>query len=607
MKKSFNSLVDMQERSCKAFANNRFLGYNRGDGYSWITYKEFDEAVKKFRSALASLGVKRGDTVSIISDNRPEWAIAAFATFSLGAKFTAMYETQMAKDWKYIIEDSDSVVTIVANEKIYETVSPWVNEIEKLKYVICIDAPAEKEYSFEAQLKKGAEAGEVEPVHPSESDTAILIYTSGTTGKPKGVILSHGNVVSNINAVHEFFPLTQEDVSLCFLPWAHSFGQVCELYLLMSTGASLGITSPKKLLENAKVIRPTILFAVPRVFNKIYDTIQKKLSKAPPLRQKLFQKGMDVATKRRRLAEENKRSLLLDLQYAFFDKLIFSKIRDLFGGRMRYAISGGAALSKEVAEFIDNINILVFEGYGLTETSPIVSVNYPGCRKIGTVGRPIPGVEVYICDEEQKVLPQGEEGEIVVVGPNVMQGYYKKKEETDKVIFDLDGKRAFRTGDMGKIDDDGFLVITGRFKEQYKLENGKYVVPTPLEEHLKLSGFINQAFIFGANKPYNVALIVPDFEALREWAKEQGIQFNSDKELIQNEKVHQKIGEEIEKFSTEFKGYEKPKKWALLEEEFTVENDMMTPKMSLKRRNIIKTYKDLIESLYSEEAKASAA
>ncbi len=603
MTKRFNTLVDMQENSCKEYANNRFLGVNRGGQYQWMTYAEFGSKVANFRSALSALGVSKGDKVAIIADNRPEWAISAFATFSLGAHFVAMYESQLAKDWKYIIEDSDAVVIIAANEKIYQTVAPWVEDLPNLKHAICLDTSPDKEYSFEYLLKKGSEK-QVEPVFPESSDTAVLIYTSGTTGKPKGVILSHGNIISNINAIHEIFPLSEEDISLSFLPWAHSFGQVCELYLLMSMGSSLGLTNPKQLLDNAKLVQPTLLFAVPRVFNKIYDVIQKKLAKAPPFRQKLFWRGLSVAEKRRQLAEENQRSLWLDLQYAFFDKLIFSKIRALFGGRLRYAISGGAALSKEVAEFIDNINIQVFEGYGLTETSPIVSVNFPGARKIGTVGRPIPGVEVYICDEDQNVLEIGEEGEVVVVGPNVMQGYYKNPEETEKVIFDLNGKRAFRTGDMGMIDQDGFLKITGRFKEQYKLENGKYVVPSPLEEHLKLSGFINQAFIYGDNKPYNVVLVVPDLEFLKEWAKENQLEFSSDEELIKHPKVHAKIGEEIQKYSQEFKGYEKPKKWYILLEEFSIENDMMTPKMSLKRRNIIKAYKDILESLYSEEQEA---
>ena len=212
-----------------------------------------------------------------------------------------------------------------------------------------------------------------------------------------------------------------------------------------------------------------------------------------------------MAAKRRKLAEQNKTSGLLDFQYGIFDKLVFSKVRDRFGGRLKYAFSGGAALSREVGEFINDMNILVFEGYGLTETSPITSCNRPGAHKIGTIGKPIPGVDVYICDEDGNTLPTGSEGEIVVVGPNVMQGYHKRQDATDEVIFQLNGTRAFRTGDMGRIEPDEFIKITGRVKEQYKLENGKYVVPSPLEELLKLSGFINQVFIYGMNKPYNTA------------------------------------------------------------------------------------------------------
>jgi long-chain acyl-CoA synthetase len=341
------------------------------------------------------------------------------------------------------------------------------------------------------------------------------------------------------------------------------------------------------------------LFAVPRVFNRIYDGLQKRMAKESGFKKFMFHRGIKVANQRRKLREQNKESGWLNFQYGIFDKLVFSKVRDRFGGRLKYAFSGGAALSKEVGEFIDNMNILVFEGYGLTETSPIVSANRPGGHKIGSVGRPIPGVEIFICDEDQKPLPIGEEGEVCVVGPNVLQGYHGLEAATNEVIFDLNGKRAFRTGDMGKLDQEGYCYITGRFKEQYKLENGKYVVPSPLEELLKLSGFVNQAFIFGQNKPHNICLVVPDFPAVEEWAQENGITDLSHDSLIANEKVHALIGEELARCGADFKGYERPKKWTLLKDEFSIENDMMTPKMSIKRRNVIKAYQDKIDALYS--------
>ncbi len=602
MSEQLTSLVELQERSCKKFAKNNIFGTKKDGRYQWITYGEFGDLVEKFRGALALLGVERGDKVAVISDNRVEWAVGAYATYSLGAHYVPMYESQLPKDWKYIIDDSGSKVVLTAKEHIYKTVQPWIEELETLQHVICFDTDENNDYSYAAHLKKGAE-NPVDSVQPDSDETAGLIYTSGTTGKPKGVILSHGNIISNVNAVHDAFPMSDADVSLSFLPWAHSFGQTCELHTLISIGAALGLAeSVKTLMDNFMEVRPTLLFAVPRIFNKIYDGLQKKMAKESPLKQFLFNKGMEIASKRRQLEEQGKSSLLVNLQFKFFDKLIFSKVRDRFGGRLRYVFSGGAALSKTVAEFIDNIGIMVFEGYGLTETSPIVTVNRPGKRRMGTIGTTITGVKVYVCDlENGDPLPEGEEGELVVIGPNVMKGYHNKPEETEKVIFELNGERAFKTGDMARIEDGGFVKITGRVKEQYKLENGKYVVPAPLEELLALSGFINQAFIYGMNRPYNIVLIVPDFSALEEWAKEHGIDTSDREVLIKNEKVHELYGKEIEKFAKDFKGYEKPKKWALLLEEFSLDNDMMTPKMSIKRRNVIKHYQSLIDSLYQED------
>jgi long-chain acyl-CoA synthetase len=596
----FRTLVDMQEESCKRFANNQLFGTKIDGAYRWITYQEFARLVDNFRGALAKLGVERGKKVAIIANNRVEWAVGAYATYGLGGHYVPMYESMLPKDWKFILNDSDAAVVIAATETIYNEVAPWIDELDKLEHVICLDTDASNEFSYAHHMKVG-EGNPVASVEPDPAETAGLIYTSGTTGKPKGVILSHSNIISNINAVHECFPMSEEDTSLSFLPWAHSFGQTVELHCMLSMGAALGLCeSIPKLLDNLAEVKPTILFAVPRIFNKIYDGLNKRMAKESGVKRFLFNKGLEVAAKRRKLAEQNKTSGLLDFQYGIFDKLVFSKVRDRFGGQLKYAFSGGAALSREVGEFINDMNILVFEGYGLTETSPITSCNRPGAHKIGTIGKPIPDVNVFICDEEGNTLPTGSEGEIVVVGPNVMQGYHKRQDATDEVIFQLNGDRAFRTGDMGRIEPDGFIKITGRVKEQYKLENGKYVVPSPLEELLKLSGFINQVFIYGMNKPYNTAMVVPDFPAVKEWAQENGISDTSEAALVKNDKVHAKIGEELAKFGAEFKGYERPRKWALLTEEFTIENNMMTPKMSIKRRNVIAAYQDIIDNMYAE-------
>lgn len=593
----FQSLVDMQERVCKRFADQPAIGTKVDGAYRWTSFGEFGKRIDAFRGALALLGVERGDKVAIISNNREEWAVAAYATYSLGAHYVPMYEAQLPKDWEYILEDSGAVVLLAANEEIYRKTVDFAGRVGRLRTVLCLDTSPSNEYSWAAWMAKG-EANPVPSVRPDPSEVAGLIYTSGTTGKPKGVILTHDNFVSNVNSVNSVFP-READVSCSFLPWAHSFGQTAELHCMLSAGCAVGVAeSVNTLMDDFLLVRPTVLFAVPRIFNRIYDGLQKKMAAESPVKKALFNRALAVAARRRQLAQKGQQSAWIEMQYGLFDKLVFSKIRDRFGGRLKYSFSGGAALQKEVGEFIDDIGILVFEGYGLTETSPIATVNSPEARRFGTIGKPIPGVEVLICDEDGKVQPQGTDGEIIVIGPNVMQGYHQQPESTAEVIFDLDGRRAFRTGDMGRIDEDGFVKITGRFKEQYKLENGKYVVPTPLEEHIRLSGYINQAFLYGDNRLFNVCLIVPDFEACAKWCAEYG-EPTDPVAMATSKKLHAMIGQEIEKYSGEFKGYEKPKKWALLSEDFTTDNDLLTPKMSVKRRNVASRYAELIESLYA--------
>lgn len=597
----FTNLAEMQVSSCKRFANNNLFGTKTDGQWVWTTYAAFDEQVVAFRGFLSSLGVRKDDRVAVISDNRVEWAAGAFAAFGLGAWYVPTYEVTLPREWKFILENSGAKVALAATNEIYETLKGFIGEVESLERVIGFELDASHPDSFKKALVDGA-ATPAAIDEPSSEDVALILYTSGTTGTPKGVMLTHGNITSNVNAVHQVFPIGQDDCSLSFLPWAHSFGQTVELHCLMSMGASVGIAeSVPQLIENLAEVRPTLLFSVPRVFNRIYDALQKRMAEDSAVKRFLFNKGIDVARRRRLLEEENKRSPWLDFQYKFFDSVVFSKVRDRFGGRLKYAFSGGAALSREVAEFIDDMNILVYEGYGLTETSPIATANYPGPnnRKIGTIGKPIPGVTIYICDEEQNVLPDEQDGEIVVVGPNVMKGYYKRPDADEEVLTTVEGQRAFRTGDMGRRGSDGFIRITGRFKEQYKLENGKYVSPSPLEEQMKLSGYISQVMLYGFNKPHNIAVVVPDFESLEKWAKQQGISDTSPEALIRNADVEQLMKDEIVKFATDLKNYERPHRVLMVTDEFTPENDMLTPSLKLKRRNVIANFEQQIEDLYA--------
>ncbi len=598
MANEFKNLVEILEHSTETYADEPFIGTKISGQYEWTSYAKFGEMVADFRGALASIGVEGGDTVAVISDNRLEWAVGAYATYSLGAKYCPMYEAQKLKDWEYIIGDSGAKVVLVADEEIYEQVTPLIEDFESLQRVIYFDGPAHSEDSYAALMEHGSKSP-VDAIHPDPDDLCGFIYTSGTTGKPKGVLLSHANLMSNVNGVQEMLTIGPDDISLSFLPWAHSFGQVCELHVLFSMGASMGLVEDvTTIIDNLSEVRPTLLFSVPRIFNRIYDAVHKKMEAEGGIKKMLFQMGLSNSQKIREAKDAGKAAgFLTEKMNGVYDDLVFSKIREKFGGRLKYAFSGGAALSPAVAEFIDNLNITVYEGYGLTETSPISTCNYPGNRKIGSVGKAIPGVELSIIPV--KGYPEGT-GEVCVKGPNVMQGYHNLPEKTEEVLED-DG--TFHTGDLGRIDEDGFLWILGRVKEQYKLENGKYVVPGPLEEQLKLSPYINQVMIEGTNKRHNVALIVVDEQTLMEWAKGRGI---SREELLDHPDVRRLYAEELERVGASITKYERPQDFALIDEEWTPDNEMLTPTLKLKRRKVMEKYGDLIEGLYDGKRGAAA-
>ena len=415
-----------------------------------------------------------------------------------------------------------------------------------------------------------------------------------------------------MSAVHEIFPIERSDRSLSFLPWAHSFGQTCELHCLLSAGSSIAICeSVDKIIDNLAEVHPTLLFSVPRIFNKIYTAVQAQIASKPKPIQELVKAALKVTAKER-AGERLKLHELALLELV--DKLVFEKVRGRFGGKLKFAFSGGAALSREVAEFIDSLGIVVYEGYGLTETSPISTTNVPGARKIGSVGRAIPGVRVEVDETTGErrpadgTRPARLEGELVVYGHNVMKGYLKRPEE-NAAVFTKDG--GFRTGDMGFVVPHGFVFITGRIKEQYKLENGKYVVPTPLEEQLKLSPYVLNVMVFGDNKPHNVALVVANVPAIQKWAGERQMTLPGDPDaLLKDDRVKSLMRTEIEKYGAPFKGFESIQEFALLKEDFTTDNGMLTPSLKLKRRKVVEVYGTVLEQLYAargSKPKAQAA
>jgi long-chain acyl-CoA synthetase len=616
----FTTLVDVFENSMREFAARELFGTKANGRWTWTTYGEFGEMVGKLRGGLSSIGIERGDRVAIIANNRLEWAVAAYACYGLGAVFVPMYEAQSPKEWEFILRDCEARALLVANERVAEKAKYLLDRDGgpgvPLRKLVVIDAgdrttkPGARNGdgahddrigSFADLLASGVEAASI---HPSPEDTAALIYTSGTMGTPKGVVLSHMNLASNVSSIHELFHFSPEDRSLAFLPWSHVFGQVAELHLLISFGSSMAICEgPDKILENLAEVRPTVLFSVPRVFNRLYTAVNQQLSAKPKIVQRMVAAALAVSAKKR---DGYKPKFYEVALLRLVDKIVFDKVRARFGGRLFFTVSGSAALSQEVGAFIDSLGILVYEGYGLTETSPVVSVNVPGARKMGTVGRPIPGCRVQI-DPTPVVDRSADgnggriEGEIVVYGPNVMRGYYNRPADTAEALTNDGG---VRTGDMGFVDGDGFLSITGRIKEQYKLENGKYVVPTPIEEQIKLSPYVANVLVYGDNKPYNVALIVANMPAITKWSQGEQIALPNDANaVLVDPRVRALFKKELERLASGFKGYESIRDFALIATDFTTDNGMLTPKMSLKRRRVIEVYGSLFDQLYGAARK----
>jgi long-chain acyl-CoA synthetase len=600
----FDTLVDIFTQSIEKFPTRELFGTKSGGVWRFSTYAEFGKDVTALRGGLASLGVGKGDKVAIISNNRPEWAVSAYATYTLGAAFVPMYEAQLEKDWEFILDDCEAKVLIAATRAIFEKTKTFLGKVKGLSHIVLLEDDPSANGESTSTYRKLRDAGKEAPiVTPAPSDIAGFIYTSGTTGAPKGVILAHSNIASNVTAVHQVFPMEQDDRSLSFLPWAHSFGQTCELHALFSQGASIGICEAvDKIIDNLAEVKPTLLFSVPRIFNKLYTAVQKQIASKPPFIQKLVKRALRVTAKKRAGEPLGLRDRFV-LQIT--DRVVFSKVRARFGGRLKYAFSGGAAISRDVAEFIDSLGVTVYEGYGLTETSPIATANWPGQRKIGSVGKAIPGVKIVIDSTSGGGEKNGyKEGEIVVYGPNVMVGYHNRADE-NAAVFTKD--KGFRTGDLGYLDKDGFLYITGRIKEQYKLENGKYVVPTPLEEELKLSPYIANAMVYGDNKPFNVAIIVANVDALKGWAKKTELGVEDPGALLSHPKVRALYEKEVEQFSKKFKGFESVNGFALIADDFTTDNGMLTPSLKLKRRKVIEVHGPLIEGLYVKKPKRADA
>ncbi len=589
-----DNLVEILEESVKKYPNNKLFGTKNSSGqYEWITYSEFNRMVDGIRSGLAGLGIKKGDAVGIIANNRTEWAVCCYASYGVGARYVPMYEAELDSMWKYIIKDSEVKALFVSKKEIYEKALTWKNEIDTLKYVFIINETGPGSYQ---ELMENGFKNIVPSFKPTSEDIAGLIYTSGTTGNPKGVLLSHGNFSSQVHALLKaFHMLSDKTRTLSFLPWAHSYGQTAELNTLLMLGGSTGFAeSPATIVGDLQLVKPTMLVAVPRIFNRVYDGIQQKIRDKGGLAQTLFNMGAEENKKKRELAKQGKSSLINELKIKLVDKIVYSKLRELFGGNLELSISSSAALSANIAQFMFDIGAPVYEAWGMTEISPAGTVNTPADYKVGSCGKAIDKVKLVI--DKTGMDPDANDGELIIYGPNVMKGYHNKPEETKATMTDDGG---LRTGDRAYVDKEGFLYITGRIKEQFKLENGKFVYPSAIEEEVKLLGSVEQAMIFGLNKPYTVCVIVPDFVVMKKVAKEKGLP--EDKEaFVKDPKVIKMYEDEInEHLKKTFASYELPKRVLLLSEGFTVENGMLTPTLKLKRREVLKKYQDMIDSLYA--------
>eukprot|EP00536_Pseudo-nitzschia_multiseries_P000338 jgi/Psemu1/299994/fgenesh1_kg.4_\ len=610
---AFKTLHELQEHSSLIFADNELFGTydEQSKTFKYMTYAEYNQKVNQCRSLLKDLGIGEHSKVAIISNNRWEWATIAAATYSLNATLVPMYEAQLPSDWTYILNDSGAHAVFCATQEIFDKVQTEVlPSTPTVKSSLCLDAPLGEEHGFQTALSSNQiDSDGTLMIEPSPEDLAGLIYTSGTTGKPKGVELTHLNFTSNVKGATRSLVkdpkafINESDRSLSFLPWAHSYGQTCELWSLMSSGASMGICrGVPVILEDLQLVKPTTLFSVPTLYKKVFDGVHNLMESAPPLRKKLMKNALAMGEAKVAADKGTRRQLdsFERIKYVILDRLVLSKIRGRFGGNLLRGFSGGAACPAQVIGFMDNIGIPICEGYGLTETSPIITLNVPEHRTVGSVGRPVGGVAVFIIDKNGNELPYGVEGEICCTGPNVMKGYYNNQEATDDVISVApDGKsKMFHTGDMGKMDRDGWVRVTGRIKEQYKLENGKYVVPTPIESAISMSRFINQVVLCGANRPYNIALIVPEWPAIR---AELGSADNStDIELANDTAVKKLIDDEIIHSCAKLKKFEVPKDWAFVAP-FTAANNMLTPKMSIRRHKVMDAYDELISSMYDHD------
>ncbi|HEY2805444.1 MAG TPA: long-chain fatty acid--CoA ligase [Gemmatimonadales bacterium] len=577
-------------------AQRAALRFKQGGTWHDITHTELLDRVMRFAIALRKLGVQRGDRVAILSENRPEWAITDFGCLADGVTDVPIYPTLPANQIRYILADSGAVAIAVSSAAQLAKILEIRAELPGLKHIIAFDANATGPgvISFADHLASGTGGDtarfRAEALTAKPDDLATIIYTSGTTGDPKGVMLTHGNIASNCADAMPSFGLSDNDSTLSFLPLSHIFERMGGHYSVIAAGCTINYAeSIDTLVVNLGEVRPTLVMSVPRVYEKIYARALEN-ALASPVRKRIFFWAKRVGERCADLHFEGREPAgLLAIQYAIAKKLVFSKLQARVGNRLKFFISGGAPLPTDIARFFFAAGLPIYEGYGLTETSPVITVNTPAKHRLGTVGQIIPNVQVKFA----------EDGEICVKGPNVMKGYYNKPEATREAI---DAEGWFHTGDIGELDN-GYLKITDRKKDLIVTAGGKKIAPQPIEGLLKKNKFVSNAVMLGDKRKFGIMLVVPQYEHLEPWAKQKNLVWKDHRELIGLPDVHAKMESEVLGELEELAKYERPKKILLLEHDFTIESGDLTPTLKVKRRVVEKKYQRQIDAIYDEVEK----
>lgn len=594
----YETIIEMFQKSVAEHGSRPALSHKVDGSYQDISYDEVDQRVQDFSLGLAELGIRSGDKVALLSENRPEWAVADLAALCLGAVTVPLYPTLAPPQIAYIAHDSDAKVLVISTKQQYKRAQEIRNQMRNVRKIVLMDSLEEdiedkNLLDFQGVMQLGRGVKDAEKHHRknvdrlSPDDLATIIYTSGTTGEPKGAMLTHSNLTSNVRAGLARLTVHAEDVLLSFLPLSHIFERMAGYYLAIGAGAKIAYAeSPFTVAQNMAEVRPTVMASVPRLYELMHMRIIRTVESSSKLKRNLFYWSVGVGQAVSQRQQQNKPIRgFLATQAKLADKLVFQKLKETTGGRLRFFVSGGAPLAQSIAEFFHAAGILILEGYGLTETSPVITVNTLEENRFGTVGRLVPGVEANIAPD----------GEILTRGPHVMQGYYKKSKDTAEAI-DADG--WFHTGDIGEFDEDGYLKITDRKKNIIVLSSGKNVAPQPIENRLKQSRYINQILLIGDRRKVVTALIVPDYDAVKDFAEHMDISTSAIRELLDHATVRQLFREEINERMAEFADFEQVKMFALLEREFSLDDGEITPTLKLKRKVIQEKYRQHIEQMY---------